>query len=584
MLRFPRVFIVIVIVISFCFGAVNNIYADNEGQRVLFKINSEYDELDRSSISATLRYVSNKAYFYIEDTYWDNLPSSQQASILNSVVSLASEFDQHIYPQETSFWGSEANPGVDNDSRITILLHNLKSGFGGYFNSINSYSRVQAKDSNEREMIFLNIKSVSDSLAKVYLGHEFQHLISNNQKELERNIQEFVWLNESRSEYTSSLLGYDSPFSRSNLDRRLRLFIQNPSNSLTQWPNTAADYGIATIFAEYLAGRYGPEILSDTLHSSGSGIASINGYLSSKGYAERFGDIFSDWMVASYLNKLGDLKYGYANPNLQGLHVPIQYQEMLRDGTIAIDTNTVRQWQPIWYEFLVSSPSRALKLELQSGANTLFRIPIVISYTDGTTEVDNFSFRGSKTLYIIASKTNGGSRRQIQKVALAITAEGNLPESTTEDVGFPLAVTSSLLDEMKAEEISQIDNTSTINIGAGGLQDGMLIKRIGQESEVYVIEGKYKRYLRPEIIALYGHLIGVQPIEVSDDIFQSYVTANYIRDVNQKQIYAVWPDGTKHWLNMSGSYFSSSGRDWGSIFIVNDAEFNKYLTGSIITK
>jgi len=126
--------------------------------------------------------------------------------------------------------------------------------------------------------------------------------------------------------------------------------------------------------------------------------------------------------------------------------------------------------------------------------------------------------------------------------------------------------------------VSYVDNEL-----ANPIIDGALIKRPG-ESEIYVVEGKYKRYLRTEIIALYGHLDASKAIELDDKTFNSYSTANYVRVVNDKKIYAVWPDATKHWLNMSGQYFTESGRDWGAIFTINESEFSAYKIGAEINK
>ena len=86
------------------------------------------------------------------------------------------------------------------------------------------------------------------------------------------------------------------------------------------------------------------------------------------------------------------------------------------------------------------------------------------------------------------------------------------------------------------------------------------------------------------MITLYGQLDPVKAIELDDALFNSYAAANYVREVNDKKVYAVWPDGTKHWLNMSGEYFAQSGRDWGSIFVINQLELNFYKTGVEITK
>ena len=147
------------------------------------------------------------------------------------------------------------------------------------------------------------------------------------------------------------------------------------------------------------------------------------------------------------------------------------------------------------------------------------------------------------------------------------------------------------INEIKTTDFGNEETPRTIsfninyvdNAAAQPIVDGALIKRPG-ESEVYVIEGKYKRYLRPEIIKLYGHLDIARALELDDKAFNLYSTANYVRALNDKKVYAVWPDGTKHWLNMTGDYFTQSGRDWGAIFTINELEFNSYKIGEDITR
>ena len=142
------------------------------------------------------------------------------------------------------------------------------------------------------------------------------------------------------------------------------------------------------------------------------------------------------------------------------------------------------------------------------------------------------------------------------------------------------------INESKTKGFGSEENPRTISFGinyvdnasAQPVVDGALIKRPG-ESEMYVVEGKYKRYLRPEIIKLYGQLDPSKAIEPDDKAFNSYTSANYIKYVNDKKVYAIWPDGTKHWLNMTGDYFTQSGRDWNAIFVVNELEFSSYKTG-----
>ena len=108
------------------------------------------------------------------------------------------------------------------------------------------------------------------------------------------------------------------------------------------------------------------------------------------------------------------------------------------------------------------------------------------------------------------------------------------------------------------------------------------MRRAGQ-AEVYVIWGPYRRYLIPGILELYG--FQDRPvISVADDVFFRYNSSNYIRVVDQQKVYAVWPDGTKHWLNITPAQWDASGRDWGAIFIVNEREAAFYGTGPDITR
>ena len=114
------------------------------------------------------------------------------------------------------------------------------------------------------------------------------------------------------------------------------------------------------------------------------------------------------------------------------------------------------------------------------------------------------------------------------------------------------------------------------------IQDGSLIMHAGTP-DIYVVWGTYKRYLAPEVLKFYG-LDPAQASTVSESVFQSYMPSNYVRVVDEKKVYAVWPDGTKHWLNMTAQHFTDSYRDWNSVFIVNSLESNFYKLGPDITQ
>ena len=226
-------------VVALLFWIPNFSQADVLGQKELFSVDSDFDKYGRNQLFATLRHVSDKLHFYVDDSYWNGLDTVHQNSFTANIANLAQEFENTIYPKETQFWGSEPNPGIDGDFRITILAEQLITGTGGYFNTANGYTRTQVQDSNSREMIFLSAETVNSGsdLTKVFLAHEFQHLISFNQKELINKSSEDTWLNELRSEYSISLVGYNDVYYNSSLNRRTVSFMENPSDSLTEWPN-----------------------------------------------------------------------------------------------------------------------------------------------------------------------------------------------------------------------------------------------------------------------------------------------------------------------------------------------------------
>ncbi len=538
------------------FFVFSSVSADVQGQNVNFLVNKDFDKFGRSSMFATLHYVGGNAYFYVDDGYWNNINAFERQDLLSDIERLASEFDTNIYPTETSFWGQEPKPGVDGDNRMTILLEQLKQGHGGYFSTSKGDSKDSGSETREREMIVVSIDSVGSSYEKIFLTHEFQHLVSFNQKELLRDVTEDVWLNELRSEYSVTLTGYNNVFNNSNIERRAKTFFDNPSDSLTEWPNVSLDYSLVALFAEYVSDRYGPGLLRETLQTSLAGIFSINSVLAGRGNSERFIDIFGEWLAANYINdSLVNSKFAYSNSGFKNFKASPQRLTILSGAESLVFDYSLKPWQVYGHKFLVSGSFAGGKsVKLSPAYNSKF------AYADN---LGRFSVL-DRNFYV---NDPGG----LQYFFIFPINDKKLSDFGKEE-------SSSFLTLNVAFE----EKTLGVDFGSV-LKNGALIKKV-RESEVYVIEGKYKRYLRPEIIALYGHLDAAQAIEVDDATFNSYTTSNYVRYVDGEPVYAVWPDGTKHWLNITPQQWDASGRDWNAIFIINDLELNTYKTGANITR
>ena len=241
-----------------------------------FNLERNYDAFGRTETKAVLQKITNQLYFYVEEDWWNEIQRNEQLSLDEKMYNLSVEFERNIYPELTSAFGQEAEFGADGDKRITVLVHRMTSDIGGYFGSGDIYEKIQYPKSNQRKMVYLNSQYIGEPNAKSFLAHEFMHLITVNQKNLKRNVNEEIWLNEARSEYAPTLLGYNDIYQNSYLEARVNSFLNKPSVSLTEWLNRKEDYGVVNLFTHYLVDHYGIKVLADSLKSDKIGIESIN--------------------------------------------------------------------------------------------------------------------------------------------------------------------------------------------------------------------------------------------------------------------------------------------------------------------
>jgi len=368
-----------ILVAIFLFLAGANIAkAANVGDIVNFNVDKSFDASGRTQIPATLVKVSSKLYFYIEKSWWDSQTQTKQGAILINLDNLSVEFDNNIYPNLTSAFGSEWNPGIDKDNKISILFESMNSTEGGYFREADEYEKIQLPDSNAREMLYISTSSIDSPNAKIILAHEFTHLITFNQKNKIFGVEEDVWLNESRADYSSTILRYDNNYDSSNLQQRVRDFIENPSDSVTEWSNTKYDYASTSIFIHYLVDHYGINILSNSLKSRLIGIDSINEALSNFGFKENFSQIFTNWTIALVVNDCSqNQKYCYSNPNLANLRISptLIFLPLAGDSSLSA-TNVTKNWAGNWQKIIGGAGN--LKLSFSSLAGLDFQVPYIV--------------------------------------------------------------------------------------------------------------------------------------------------------------------------------------------------------------
>lgn len=571
--------------VLFGFFVASPAYADQLNQSQQFQVNSFYDISGASAIQSTLRAIGTRGYFYVDDRYWGSLTSFQQDQFISSLQALSQQFDSTIYPASVALWGSEANPGVDGDSHVVILLQRVISGSGGYFETIHNYSKERAPSGNAREMIFVNVESVLGGSAKTFVAHEFQHLISFNQRELLQNAPDDVWLNEARSEYNVTVVGYSIPFQASTLQRREQAFLRTPSDSLSDWPNTGADYAIASMFVHYFAGRFGESALASTIHTSQAGASAFESWLTTH-TDQRFSNVFVDWMVASLLNdRSQNPAYGYTLAGLSTLHVrPLATSTLSPSSGQVSFTTSLKEWQPYWATVDVTASATTAteaRIRIDGAPDVSWYGAVIATYQNGSMKGFSFSSSAGVAQASLSLRNDGSLVRTIHLVL----TQGTLAPVMDRIVLQRTAVISIGLGDVEAVQIPI--TTPTVNPPAQNIRftqifDGDLIRRVGQD-DIYVVWGTYRRYLTKKILELYG--FQDRPVrEVPDDIFFKYDASVYIRAQGAQQVYSVWPDNTKHWLDITPAQWDGSGRDWGAIFTVNDAEVAAYATGAAITR
>ncbi len=284
------------------------------GTRRIFNV-SNVDTDEQFEIDAVLEYQTEHVYMWVEDgARFDR----------DDLESAADLFEDHTYPTDRAFFGSEWSPGVDNDPHVSILhARNLGDSVAGYYSSADEFVSLVRDDSNEMEMFYINIENVdiNDDFYNGVLAHEFQHMIHWYN---DRN--EETWLNEGFSELASYLNDFDP----GGADW---IFSMSPDTQLNSWPEgpgaAGANYGAGYLFTSYFLDRFGPEATQALVAHPENSFASVDAVLEELGAGMSYVDLFADWIVANLLDEpdLADGRYGYEEIDPPSFNVEVTYRE-----------------------------------------------------------------------------------------------------------------------------------------------------------------------------------------------------------------------------------------------------------------
>jgi immune inhibitor A len=288
------------------------------------------------------------------------------------VAYLMGQFDNNMYPKETSFFGppnpldgtNAYLPGLlglpqdyyyDEAGRQIVLVSNVRDDnyydptypifIAGFFSpSFEIYfdRNVMTIDAYD----WANRTGPSGTRPYMYEGvfaHEYQHLLH-----ADYDPDEETFINEGLSNLAEYLTGYGVAV-KSHVDAAAA----NPENSLTVWGDQGdleilTDYGQAYLFQYYLMEQFGQPFIQALFHNPENGISGVNSTLAGANIRKTFANVFHDWSVAMLINSKtpggGNYQFFNVNPSLSYYFAPLNLGTPAAPNPQAFDTPGAPPW------------------------------------------------------------------------------------------------------------------------------------------------------------------------------------------------------------------------------------------------
>lgn len=350
---------------------------DTQG-KVEYEVNDRTEFILNKNLSGDYQKLPSRLRYISDNAYWWTSHNARAED--DEIIAAAQRFEDEILKINRLIFGQEWTPGIDNDPRIHILMvEEIRwGGTFGYYSNINEYPVSIEPNSNEKEIIFVNLGAVAIDSAKFggELAHEYHHLIHWNQ-----DPNEDLWWNEAMSELAIFLSG--APPSTTRGKNNADLFAEFPDIQLTSRPELRfgdedlsryAHYAAERLFAVYLLEQYGPQLIKDIVANPAPGVLGIREELARLPDSPTFEEVYSNWILANLLNRTGleEGQYGYEEVT----PVPPQLELVQTfDGEIITDKlppygtryYEVRREEPVQVSFKGSTLARLTPVDPPSG-------------------------------------------------------------------------------------------------------------------------------------------------------------------------------------------------------------------------
>ncbi len=217
--------------------------------------------VDGGITNATLAAETEHAYFWVEEGL-DLDPNALQEA--------ADRFENEYYAQIVDLIGPAWSPGMDGDPHFSVLhlVGSLSSADElGYFSSGDELPATFYYDSNEQEIVYLNMSNLSlgEDLYFGTLVHEFQHLAH-----WYIDANETAWMDEGLAQLVELYVGLETA--------DFRDYLAVPETRLNSWSyddDVYAHYSAAYLFMVYLWEQLGEEAIRELARHPANGLMAV---------------------------------------------------------------------------------------------------------------------------------------------------------------------------------------------------------------------------------------------------------------------------------------------------------------------
>jgi hypothetical protein len=232
----------------------------------------------------------------------------------NQALMTAYQFDDVIYDTVRLNFGYEPNTGIDGDSRVNILLTDIKDPLDGptfvrgYYNPADLHlTDNDNTTSNEMEVLYIDAVNQEPGKVEYFrtIAHQFCHMVLYNMDTSMGTIgtREHLWIDEGMCLLAEYLCGYSHPH------EYIESYLNDTNTSLvmsdvrdwaadTPWKN----YGASYLFVLYVYEHFGKEFIRHWAATHDDGISGFNKAMQSSGRSDTFDTVFADWIMANLID------------------------------------------------------------------------------------------------------------------------------------------------------------------------------------------------------------------------------------------------------------------------------------------